>query len=376
MIPHIIHSNKFNKFILVIIIWLSLILPIPTTYTKLDNLKANTHSNFCTVFSVSLGNKVFFGNNEDYRFKPETSFISFIPPQKIPNFRNLPSFNDTLDIYGNVVVGSISHQNDQTFFSPQGGMNDQGLCFDANSIPKQTLNTKNGDWSPMDAHSDILWYCKTVEDVIAWYETHPVKYSPWNGQWNYVDASGAGVVVTATDGELVFIEKNTSYLISTNFNMAEPGSHYFNYPCWRFDKATELLAEIDNETDLNIQACRDVLDATHFEPNLFNDLHTMYSTIYDPINKDIYLYFLFNFEDVVVFNLEEEYSKVNELDNNHSFHSTLDDNSYLMTNFFNQKTLNLFTLNGQSIFIIFGIPSILILAMVMFRKMKKKKNHT
>jgi hypothetical protein len=181
LILHIIHSNKLSKFILVIIIWLSLILPIATTHTKVDNFKTNTHSNFCTIFSVSLGNKVFFGNNEDYRFKPETSFISFIPPQEIPNFRNLPSFNDTLDIYGNVVVGSILHQNDQTFFSPQGGMNDQGLCFDANSIPKQTLNSKNGDWNPMDAHSDILWYCKTVEDVIAWYKTHPVKYSPWNG---------------------------------------------------------------------------------------------------------------------------------------------------------------------------------------------------
>jgi hypothetical protein len=159
--------------------------------------------------------------------------------------------------------------------------------------------------------------------------------------------------------------------------MAEPSSHYFDYPCWRFDKATEILAEIDNESDLTVQACRNVLDATHFEPNLFNDLHTMYSTIYNPINKDIYLYFLFNFEEVVVFNLEEEYSKVNELDNNHSFHSTLDDNSYLMKNFFNQTTLNLLTLNEKSIVIIFGTSSILIFAIVMFRKKKKKKkNHT
>ncbi|MFX0151205.1 MAG: hypothetical protein ACFFAJ_10520 [Candidatus Hodarchaeota archaeon] len=375
MIPHIIHSNKFSKFILVIIIWLSLILPIPTTHTKVDNLKTNNHSNFCTIFSVSLGKKVFFGNNEDYRFKPETSFISFIPPQEIPNFRNLPSFNDTLTIYGNVVVGSILHQNDQTFFSPQGGMNDQGLCFDANSIPKQTLNSNNGDWNPMDAHSDILWYCKTVEDVIAWYETHPVKYSPWNGQWNYVDASGAGVVVTATDGELVFIEKNTSYLISTNFNLADPSSHYFDYPCWRFDKATDLLAEIGNEADLTVQACRDVLDATHFEPNLFDDLHTMYSTIYDPIQKKIYLYFLYNFEEVVVFDIEEEYNKVNEIDNNHSFHSSLNDKSYLMKNFFNKTKLNVLTLNNQSLIIIIGTPSILIFVVVMYRKKKKKKNH-
>ncbi|UCG02714.1 MAG: hypothetical protein JSW11_01735 [Candidatus Heimdallarchaeota archaeon] len=253
-------------------------------------------------------------------------------------------------------------------------MNDQGLCFDANSIPKRTLNNENVDWNPMDAHSDILWHCKTVEDVIAWYKTHPVRYSPWTGQWNYVDASGAGVIVTATDGELVFIETDAHYLISTNFNLADPSSHYFEYPCWRFDKATDLLAEIDNKSDLTVQACRDVLDATHFEPNLFNDLHTMYSTIYDPIQKKIYLYFLYNFEEVVVFNLEEEYNKVNEIDNNHSFHSSLNDNSYLMKNFFNKTKLNVLTLNEQTLIIIFGTPSILIFTVVMYRKKKKEKS--
>lgn len=370
MISLIFHSNKFSEFIVVTIICLSILQPTKPTTT--GNFSTDMHSNFCTIFSVSLDNKIFFGNNEDYRFQPETSFISFIPPQTIPNFRNLPSFNATLTIYGNVVVGSIIQQNDQVLFSPQGGMNDQGLCFDANSIPKQTLNDKNGDWNPMNAHSDILWYCQTVEDVIAWYKSHPVMYSPWNGQWNYVDASGAGVVVTATNGELVFIEKNASYLISTNFNLAEPSSHYFDYPCWRYDKATELLAEIDNESDLTVQACRDVLDATHFEPDLFNDLHTMYSTIYDPIQKKIYLYFLHNFDEVVVFDLEEEYNKVNEIDNNHSFHLTLNDNSYLMKNFFNKTKLNVLTLNKQTTFIIiFGTSSILIFAVVIYRKKKK-----
>ncbi|WP_455464327.1 hypothetical protein [Candidatus Hodarchaeum mangrovi] len=373
MISLIFYSNKFSEFIVVTIICLLILQPTKPTTT--GNSSTNMHSNFCTIFSVSLDNKIFFGNNEDYRFKPETSFISFIPPQIIPNFRNLPSFNATLTIYGNVVVGSIIQQNDQVLFSPQGGMNDQGLCFDANSIPKQTLNDKNGDWNPMDAHSDILWYCQTVEDVISWYKSHPVKYSPWNGQWNYVDASGAGVVVTATNGELVFIKKNASYLISTNFNLAEPSSHYFDYPCWRYDKATELLADIDNESDLTVQACRDVLYATHFEPDLFNDLHTMYSTIYDPIQKKIYLYFLHNFDEVVVFDLEEEYNKVNEIDNNHSFHLTLNDNSYLMKNFFNKTKLNVLTLNKQTtLIIIFGTSSILIFAVVIYRKKKKEKN--
>jgi hypothetical protein len=142
--------------------------------------------------------------------------------------------------------------------------------------------------------------------VIKWYEDHHITYSPWDGQWNYVDESGAAVVVTATDGEVVFVHnENDSYLVSTNFNRADPSSHYFSYPCWRYDTAVDVLEEIQNEDELTVEVCRDILDSTHFEKNAINNIETLYSNIFDPVQLDIYLYYLHDFQDTRKFNLVE-----------------------------------------------------------------------
>ncbi len=342
------------------------ITPLSLTYFNEDTL-TDRQGQFCTVFSISIGDRVLFGNNEDYRFDPETSFISFVPPQTIPNFRNLPTFNDTIEMHGVVVVGSIIVQNGQEIYCAQGGMNDQGLCFDANSIPDEIIENDVADWSPMNAHWDVLWHCQTVEDVIDWYESHPVTYSPWNGQWNYVDASGNGVIVTATDGELRFIGKeNASYLISTNFNRANPDSHYFDYPCWRYDTASDMLGKIDEEEEVTVAACRDVLDATHFEKNLFNDIETLYSTIYNPVEKEVYLYYAHSFDEAVSFDLVEEYSTIETSSANHSLSAQIFDRTYLMRDIFTTTQADDMP---TDILVVLGLGglSVLILALVVRR---------
>ena len=361
-------SNAIGISLLFVIV-LSMIVPVScgTLVEVKDDL--DEHSYYCTIFSITKGEKVFFGNNEDYRFEPETSFISFVPSQEIPNFRNLPGFNDTITIFSLMVVGSIVNQNNQNFFCPQGGMNDQGLCFDANSIPGQTLDTSDSDWNPMDAHWDILWHCQTVKDVINWYENHTVSYSPWNGQWNYVDATGAGVVVTAADGEVKFIgREDESYLVSTNFNRADPSSHYFEYPCWRYNTAVSMLDEIDNEEELTVDACQDILDATHFERGIFNDIQTLYSTIYDPLELNIYLNYLHNFHETVIFNLEDECAKIDALNANHSFNSQIQDRTYLMKDFFNytesDHTFPIYAIIGLGV----GAPALGLVVLVLIRR--------
>ncbi len=310
-----------------------------------------------------------FGNNEDYRFAPETSFISFVPAQEIPNFINLPGFNNTIGIYDLMVVGSIVNQNDQSFYCPQGGMNDQGLCFDANSIPEQVIDTSESDWNPMNAHWDILWHCQTVEDVVKWYKNHTISYSPWNGQWNYADATGAAVVVTFAEGEIKFIGKeNESYLVSTNFNRADPSSHYFEYPCWRYDTAVSMLEDIDSEDDLTVEACQDILDATHLEKSIFDDIQTLYSTIYDPQELNIYLNYLHNFDETVIFNLEEECSKVDAFTANHSFYSQIQDRTYLMKSFFNETETESSTPVYAFVGLALGIPAVGVLAVIVYRR--------
>ena len=243
-------------------------------------------------------------------------------------------------------------------------MNDQGLCYDANSIPVQTLDN-TGDWHVLDAHWDILWHCRTVDDAINWYQNHPVDYTNWNGQWNYVDASGAGVVVTATDGEIVFVSKeDESYLVSTNFNLAEPSSHFFDYPCKRYDTATTMLNEIE-DGELTVDLCCDVLDATHFEETLFSDIKTLYSTIYNPIEKKIYLYYLYDFENVVTFDLEEEFSKVDTSNPSYTIKNSIADATYLMYELFDTRKVD--SSNKTIVYISLGI-SIFVLIVGFYNK--------
>src|ERR1700741_91343 len=66
----------------------------------------------CTIFSASVGDKVLFGNNEDYD-NPKTYY--WTEPAGDGN-------------YGAVYLG---YEN----YSYQGGINDKGLCFDANTLP-------------------------------------------------------------------------------------------------------------------------------------------------------------------------------------------------------------------------------------------------
>ena len=327
----------------------------------------------CTIFTATMGDTVLFGNNEDYRLPPDSSFISFVPPQEITKTIDLPILNTTISVYGQVLVGSII----DGLFYVQGGMNDQGLCYDANSIPPEDLDQQEGGlWRPLSGCWDLLWICSTVDEVVDWYQSYrlPAEMS-WTGQFHYADATGDAVIVTATGGEITFVEKgDENYLVSTNFNRANVSSHYFDYPCWRYDTACDMLDEIDSEEDLTVDACSDVLDVVHFETDLFNDIQTLYSTIYDLVNTKVHLYFLHDFENVVTFDLEEEYAKVDPNSTNYSLQYLLADESYLMKDFFPESSDTGMDYLGYGLG--FGIPAgiIVVFVVIWYKRWTRNKS--
>ena len=70
----------------------------------------------CTIFSVAIGDTIFFGNNEDYLQRDLYQW--YIPSQNI----SVNGGNKT--IYGGVFVGFVSEEGG---IYPQGGMNEYGL---------------------------------------------------------------------------------------------------------------------------------------------------------------------------------------------------------------------------------------------------------
>lgn len=314
-----------------------LLIPIKPSNSEIINVSvAQNQTAGCTIFSISIGDTVFFGNNEDGTLPFDKMFISFVPPQKVPKNFITPDQRGYIDIYGQVFVGFI--YNDVHYV--EGGMNDQGLCFDVTHIPMELVegSADAEPWNhPLGSSWNVLWVCSTVEEVTEWYETHDLLEN-WNAQYQYCDAKGDAVVVTPSNGNLHFVDMGEdTYLITTNFNRVNVTSHLYDYPCWRYDTAYEMLEKIEDEENLTAETCRDILEATAFEGGIFNNLCTLYSTIYDPVNTEIYLYFRNDFETAVIFDLEEEYAKVDPTSTDYPLQYLLANRTYLMQEFFPVK---------------------------------------
>ncbi len=249
----------------------------------------------CTIFTVENGDSVFFGNNEDETGSRKNTEIWFDQAQGENTYGcaylgfadNAPGGND---------IDGIAI----------GGINTQGLCFDANGVPPPVNVKQNADGprrSGLYNWEFILKECASVEDVIQWYQTHNME-GWWGDQIHWADASGDAVVIGACfDQELAFTRKNSSYLVSTNFNLADFSHGY--WPCSRYTTATTMLKDIIQEEGLSIKAVRDILKAVRIRQTS-SYIGTVYSNIFDLKTRDIYLYIHGNYENVIKLNLESE----------------------------------------------------------------------
>ena len=236
----------------------------------------------CTIFNAARNGRVLVGNTEDM---PATdSMIYFMPGEK--------------GKHGIVYVGFER-------YGVQGAMNDQGLFLDFNALNYPKMNPhrekpgfEKGQWMFIVA----METCSTVEDVIALFTTRNLE--GWNCfQVQFVDKTGASVVLGPDkNGELFVIRKKGEYQVSTNFSLANPEFGARNYPCPRYNIATEML---QNMKDLSVDYFRSILAAVHAE----GEIPTAYANICDLTNGEFYIYNFHNFEEVAKFNLDEELKK-------------------------------------------------------------------
>ncbi|MHA1947384.1 MAG: carcinine hydrolase/isopenicillin-N N-acyltransferase family protein [Candidatus Hodarchaeales archaeon] len=305
---------KFKKYLALSFILMGLvIIPVQGNELKTENqildekyefedkISSKYPTTSCSVFTVEYNGSVFFGNNEDEGGSRKNSRIWFVPAQD----------NTT---YGSAYVGFYDNLlgGDDIDNLAIGGMNSQGLCFDANGIPLEFVdNTMDGpkrsgiaDWEI------ILRECASVEEVIHWHQTHNMG-GYWGNQIHWADATGDAVVIGPKfRGALAFTRITTDTFLSTNFNLAEynlsdPNN---NYPCDRYNTMQTLLDFRLSNDDLTFEHMRDILDSVHF-PGTSEYLGTVYTNIFDLTTGDIYLYILSNYEEVFTLNLYDELEK-------------------------------------------------------------------
>jgi hypothetical protein len=233
----------------------------------------NTQS--CTIFYASNQKTTLAGNNEDWN-NPFTK-IWFLPAKN--------------GKYGRVYFGFDS-------FMPQGGMNDQGLFFDA-AVAEHVEVPHDPNKLPFKGSLILkaMAECSKVEEVLTLFKTYDVS-GGWNGHYLIGDRYGDSAIIEPQ----TFIRKNGTYQLITNFLQSKIKPE--NATCLRFHIASELLKNSKNPT---VELFRRILDSVHYENP--EGINTLYSNIYDLKNGLIYLYNFHNYQNVVVLNLKKELAK-------------------------------------------------------------------
>ena len=239
----------------------------------------------CTVITISKGENVFFGGNDDY-INPDSYY--WVQPGDSSR-------------YGVIWIGTPDN--------PQQGVNEKGLAYDANGLPRFEVNphTERIPVSGEYYHNyvmQIMHECSTVTEVIEWVNKHQ-RFPCMHDQLHFADKKGDAVIISAgKDGEMVFTRKTAGegFLVSTNFNVANPSNGY-GYPCSRYDKANELLGQlIDKEEPLNFNDVTKVMDAVHQEGASW----TIETLVADLTNGVMYLYYFYQYENPVIINVKDE----------------------------------------------------------------------
>jgi hypothetical protein len=234
-------------------------------------------SNPCTIVMVSDSTVALAGSNEDSVFP--LTLVWYVPATDSTYARVCLCYN--------MILNSV-----------QGGMNEKGLFVDGNSLGGQGWES-NEDKQALSGSvlDNLLATCADVEEVKEYFNTYNVPALDV-ARIPVMDKSGASMIVEWYNGEVVFLESDKTYQVSTNFI----GSKYTgdNKPCERYNKAIEIL---ETQDTFSVDSVSDVLDSTHVESNRST---TVYSFTCDLKNGDIYIYNYHDFSRPLRFNLEEE----------------------------------------------------------------------
>jgi hypothetical protein len=252
---------------------------IGSTGIVLFLLLGTTIVHACTGFTASKDDLVLVGNNEDW-YDPD------------PYMRIYPA---TEDSYGMVLFEFPWPPTNPQGYTAFGGINDQGLNFDLFLHPPlQPIKSWNKPIFQGDLCVHAIQTCATVDEVITVFLQYNLGFMK-EFQMFIVDASGDAAIIEGDE----IIHKEGTFMVVTNFLQSNPEHGW--YPCWRYDTAVAMLEEM---TELSVDYFRDICEATHQE----GAYPTVYSNIYDVTHGMLYLYHYYDYDNAVVFDVNEELS--------------------------------------------------------------------
>jgi hypothetical protein len=233
----------------------------------------------CSTVYATDGQQMLGGNNEDSS-EPLTK-VWFVPA--------------TEDTFGLVLFGYSN-------FRAQGGMNDQGLFFDFQTGPTELpviLEGKQPYTGTNFIVYDAMARCATVACVVEMFEKYYDRESlPY--QHLFGDATGESAIIEPQ----VILRQQGGYQVATNFYQSTYAPEKRGQACLRYKTATGML---EGSPALSVEYMRDVMAAVHQDQPW--GPKTVYTNVYDLVNRMIYLYYFSDYEHVVVLDLDEELAK-------------------------------------------------------------------
>jgi hypothetical protein len=255
----------------------------------------------CTIISVSSGKIKLFGGNEEQ--SPNSSFL-------------------VVDKRGTFGVIYFATPWKEWPLVMQMGINEKGLCYDANWIPEEKLNPhperkRQNEWAVTQLMRENATVKEVISKLSAYSWGNSISY-----QLHFADKTGDAVIIhPGLDGELAFSRKskNTDYLISTNFNHSrrvKESWSFRDFAYWlifdsKYKTANNMLSQLAAENNFNMKSIASVLKATHrdwFFKTRFS-IKTLYSAVYDLQNTSIHLYLSGQFDKPYVFDVRNELAK-------------------------------------------------------------------
>ena len=233
----------------------------------------------CSTVYATDGQQMLGGNNED-SIEPMTK-VWFVPKGE--------------NTFGLVLFG---YGDD---YRAQGGMNDQGLFFDFLTGDK-TLPIPIEGKQPYPGTNflayDAMVQCATVACVVEMFEKY-YDAEERSIQIFFGDATGESAIIEPQ----AILRQRGGYQVATNFYQSMVAPENRPLTCRRYKTASEML---EGSPNLSVEYIRDVMAAVHQKER---HTRTVYTNVYDLVNRKVYLYYFSDFEHVAVLDLEEELAK-------------------------------------------------------------------
>ena len=290
-------SIKAQIFILIIIGSTGILI---AKFLSLNNDDGDGNKNYAnsTIFTISDGRNVFFGNSEDG-----------IRNQRYTKIWFSPAINE--NTYGCAFLSLMQNESSNGNVGIAiGGINSEGLCFSGNTILPESFVNYVPELGLVA--SDISYWeialseCGSVSEVIEWYYGHNVG-GWWGNQIHWADKIGDAVIISPTpENRIATTQKSGDFLVSTNFNPVDHSQG--TYPCQRYDLVTNRLEDLSKRGDIIRQNLIPILNAVSF-PETHDYIGTAYSNIFELKTQTIYLYIQRDFDNEIIFNLNEELQK-------------------------------------------------------------------